>query len=192
MKITKVTGLFYAVIALGISSVITQIIYIREFLNVFYGNELIFGIILASWMSLTAVGAYLGKYSVRIKRKERYLIILQIFSAVFPLLTVFLLRWLRNVIFPAGVMLNIPDGIIISFSFLAPYCLISGFLFTFFCISLSENLKSNQIGRVYYYDTLGSIIGGLVFNFILVFLLNSLQSLYILMFQQQPRKPLHP
>jgi spermidine synthase len=182
MKITKVTGLFYAVLALGISSVITQIIYIREFLNVFYGNELIFGIILASWMSLTAVGAYVGKYSVRIKRRERYLIILQIFSAVFPLLTVFLLRWLRNVIFPAGVMLNIPDGIIISFSFLAPYCLISGFLFTFFCISLSENLKSNQIGRVYYYDTLGSIIGGLVFNFILVFLLNSLQSLYILLF----------
>jgi len=182
MKITKVTGLFYAVLALGVSSVITQIIYIREFLNVFYGNELIFGIILASWMSLTAVGAYLGKYSVRIRRKERYLILLQIFSAVFPLLTVFLLRWLRNVIFPAGVMLNIPDGIIISFSFLAPYCLISGFLFTFFCISLSENLKSNQIGRVYYYDTLGSIIGGLVFNFILVFLLNSLQSLYILLF----------
>jgi spermidine synthase len=182
MKITKVTGLFYAVIALGISSVITQIIYIREFLNVFYGNELIFGIILASWMSLTAVGAYIGKFSVRIKRRERYLIILQIFSAIFPLLTVFLLRWLRNVIFPEGVMLNIPDGIIISFSFLAPYCLISGFLFTFFCISLSEILDSNQIGRVYYYDTLGSIIGGLVFNFILVFLLNSLQSLYILLF----------
>ena len=182
MKITKETGLFYAVVALGISSVITQIIYIREFLNVFYGNELIFGIILASWMILTAAGAYLGKYSKQIKRRERYLIILQIFSAVFPLLTVFLLRWLRNIIFPVGTMLNIPDGIFISLAFLAPYCIISGFLFTFFCISLSENLKSNQISRVYFYDTIGSIIGGLVFNFILVFVLNSLQSLYILLF----------
>jgi spermidine synthase len=182
MKITKETGLFYAVIALGVSSVITQIIYIREFLNVFYGNELIFGIILASWMVLTAAGAYLGKYSKKIKRRERYLIILQIFSAIFPLLTVFLLRWLRNIIFPVGAMLNIPDGILISLAFLAPYCIISGFLFTFFCISLSENLKNNQISRVYYYDTIGSIIGGLVFNFILVFVLNSLQSLYILLF----------
>jgi len=182
MKITKETGLFYAVIALGISSVITQIIYIREFLNVFYGNELIFGIILASWMVLTAAGAYLGKYSKKIRRRERYLIILQIFSAIFPLLTVFLLRWLRNIIFPVGAMLNIPDGILISLAFLAPYCIISGFLFTFFCISLSENLKNNQISRVYYYDTIGSIIGGLVFNFILVFVLNSLQSLYILLF----------
>jgi len=182
MKITKETGLFYAVIALGISSVITQIIYIREFLNVFYGNELIFGIILASWMILTAAGAYLGKYSKKIKRRERYLIILQIFSAVFPLLTVFLLRWLRNIIFPVGAMLSIPDGILISLTFLAPYCIISGFLFTFFCIALSENLNSNQISRVYYYDTIGSIIGGFIFNFILVFLLNSLQSLYILLF----------
>jgi spermidine synthase len=182
MRITKETGLFYAVIALGVSSVITQIIYLREFLNVFFGNELIFGIILASWMVLTALGAYIGKYSVKISRKERYLIILQILSAIFPLLTVFLLRWFRNIIFPVGSMLSIPDGIFISLAFLAPYCLISGFLFTFFSISLSEQLKSNQISRVYYFDTVGSIIGGFVFNFILIFFLNSLQSLYILLF----------
>ncbi len=182
MKITKETGLFYAVIALGFSSVVTQIIYIREFLNVFYGNELIFGIILASWMILTAAGAYLGKFSKRIKRRERYMVVLQIFSAVLPLFTVFMLRWLRNIIFPVGTMLNIPDGILISLTFLAPYCIISGFLFTFFCISLSEKLNDNQVSRVYYYDTIGSIIGGFIFNFILVFLLNSLQSLYILLF----------
>jgi len=182
MRIKKETGLFYAVIALGISSVITQIIYLREFLNVFSGNELIFGIILASWMMLTASGAYIGKYTVKIRRRERYLIILQILSAIFPLLTVFLLRWLRNIIFPVGSMLSIPDGIFISLTFLAPYCLISGFLFTFFSIVLSEKLNSNQISRVYYFDTLGSIIGGAIFSFILVFLLNSLQSLYILLF----------
>ena len=182
MRIKKETGLFYAVIALGVSSVITQIIYLREFLNVFSGNELIFGIILASWMLLTATGAYIGKYSIKISRKERYLIILQIFSAIFPLLTVFLLRWFRDVIFPVGSMPGMPEGIFLSLTFLAPYCLISGFLFTFFSIMLSEKLNSNQISRVYYFDTVGSIIGGLAFNFILIFLLNSLQSLYILLF----------
>ena len=182
MKITKQAGLFYAVLALGFSSVVSQIIFIREFLNVFYGNELIFGIILASWMVLTAGGAYLGKFSGRIRRRERYLIILQIITAFLPLLTVFLLRWLREIIFPEGIMLGIPDGILTSLVFLAPYCIISGFLFTFFCILLSERLKGNQISRVYYFDTIGSIIGGFVFNFILVFFLNSLQSLYILLF----------
>ena len=79
-------------------------------------------------------------------------------------------------------MLGIPDGILISLIFLAPYCIISGFLFTFFCILLSERLNCNQISRVYYFDTIGSIVGGFVFNFILVFFLNSLQCLYILLF----------
>ncbi|NTW32084.1 MAG: fused MFS/spermidine synthase [Bacteroidetes bacterium] len=182
IKIKKESGFIYAVIALGFSSVIAQIIYIREFLNVFYGNELIFGLILSSWMVLTATGAYLGKYSSKIKKQERYLIILQIFSAFFPLVTVFLLRWFRYVIFPVGSMLSIPNGIFLSLTFLAPYCIISGFLFTYFSIALSKMLNSNQISRVYYFDTVGSIIGGFVFNFILIYFLNGLQSLYILLF----------
>jgi len=182
LNIKKESGYIYAVVALGFSSVISQIIYIREFLNVFYGNELIFGLILSSWMALTAAGAYLGKYSSKIRRQERYIIILQIFSAFFPLITVFLLRWFRYIIFPVGSMLSIPSGIFLSLTFLAPYCIISGFLFTYFSIYISKILNSNQISRVYYFDTVGSIIGGFVFNFILIYFLNSLQSLYILLF----------
>lgn len=182
MKKIKEISLLYALIALGISSLITQIIYIREFLNVFFGNELIFGIILASWMILTAGGAYLGKFIRKINNEVKSILFLQILLAVFPLVTVFLLRWLRNDFFPIGAILNIPDGIMISLLFLAPYCLVSGFLFTFFCISLSRKLNKNEISRVYYFDTIGCIIGGFLFNFILVFLLNSLQILYVLLF----------
>jgi len=182
MKNTKEISLLYALIVLGISSLITQIIYIREFLNVFFGNELIFGIILASWMILTAGGAYLGKFIRKINNEVKSILFLQILLAVFPLVTVFLLRWLRNDFFPIGAILNIPDGIMISLLFLAPYCLVSGFLFTFFCISLSRKLNKNEISRVYYFDTIGCIIGGFLFNFILVFLLNSLQILNILLF----------
>ena len=182
MKNTKEISLLYALIVLGISSLITQIIYIREFLNVFFGIELIFGIILASWMILTAGGAFLGKFAIKIKNEIKSILFLQLLLAVFPLITVFLLRWFRNDFFPIGSMLNIPDGILMSLLFLAPYCLVSGFLFTFFCISLSRKLNNNEISRVYYFDTIGCIIGGFLFNFILVFLLNSLQILYVLLF----------
>lgn len=182
MKKIKEISLLYALIALGISSLISQIIYIREFLNVFFGNELIFGIILASWMILTAGGAFLGKFAIKIKNEIKSILFLQLLLAVFPLITVFLLRWFRNDFFPIGSMLNIPDGILMSLLFLAPYCLVSGFLFTFFCISLSRKLNNNEISRVYYFDTIGCIIGGFLFNFILVFLLNSLQILYVLLF----------
>ena len=54
---------------LGISSIITQIILIREFLSVFYGNELILGIILANWLLLTGLGAYLGKFSEKMQQR---------------------------------------------------------------------------------------------------------------------------
>lgn len=44
---------FIAVLALGLTSIIAQTIIIREFFNVFYGNELVIGLILANWMLFT-------------------------------------------------------------------------------------------------------------------------------------------
>jgi len=61
--------LFFAVTALGISSIAVQLIVLREFLNVFYGNELVFGIILGSWFLLTGLGSYLGRYVRKLVNK---------------------------------------------------------------------------------------------------------------------------
>ena len=44
--------LFLSVCALGVSSIITQLTLMREFLSVFSGNEMIYGIILGSWLLL--------------------------------------------------------------------------------------------------------------------------------------------
>jgi hypothetical protein len=49
----------------GISHIVTQLVAIREFLNIFYGNEIVFGIILANWMLLMGIGSYLGKLDMR-------------------------------------------------------------------------------------------------------------------------------
>ena len=40
----------HAVLIMGVSSVIAQVILLRELLVVFYGNELSIGIILAGWL----------------------------------------------------------------------------------------------------------------------------------------------
>ena len=42
------TRVFLSITALGVSSIITQLLIMREFMSVFHGNELVFGIILAS------------------------------------------------------------------------------------------------------------------------------------------------
>jgi hypothetical protein len=46
-----------ALIVLGFTTILSQLIVIREFLNVFQGNELIIGMILSIWMLLTAAGS---------------------------------------------------------------------------------------------------------------------------------------
>ena len=110
--------LFIAITALGISSIITQIVAIREFLSVFYGNELIFGIILANWLFLTGVGAYFGKYFE--KGKISWLIISQIIIAFLPFFHIAIIRNLRNVIFLPGELIGIVQVFLASFFILLP------------------------------------------------------------------------
>jgi len=182
MKLTqnkRQRSLFIAITALGISSIITQIIAVREFLSVFYGNELIFGIILANWLLLTGIGAYLGKYFE--KSKISWLIISQIIIAFLPFLHIAIIRNLRNFIFLSGELISIVGIFLASFFILLPYCLISGFLLTLACCVFSLKKDSASIGKVYFIDNIGDILGGLLFSFILIYLLNPFQMVFFLM-----------
>ena len=52
---------------LGVLSMSTQVIMIREALAIFHGNELIIGLFLGIWMVLTAAGALLAVQSSKSK-----------------------------------------------------------------------------------------------------------------------------
>jgi|TARA_B100001971_G_scaffold185132_1_gene184239 spermidine synthase len=171
--------LFLSVTALGISSIITQIIAIREFLIVFYGNELIFGIILANWLFITGIGAYLGKYFER--RKISMLIFLQIIIAFLPFFYLIIIRNLRNIFFLPGEMLSITQTFLSTLFILLPYCLISGFLLTFVCSIFSKEESHTSIGKVYFIDNIGDILGGILFSFIFIYLLTAFQMVFFLM-----------
>ena len=170
------------ILALGLTAIITQIILLREFMSVFNGNELVIGVIMANWMLLTGTGSYLGRFSGKISGKPGFMYVSLMLVAVLPAITVFLLSLLRNVVFPFGSMISIIQITYSSFVLLMPFCLLSGFLFTFFCRTISGQYKANLIGRVYSLEAIGSIAGGLLFNFVLVYLLKTFQSLTILMF----------
>lgn len=55
-----------AVIALGIVSQLMQIVFLRELLMVFHGNELSFGIILAAWMLCVGTGSRIAAHFGRL------------------------------------------------------------------------------------------------------------------------------
>ncbi len=171
---------FIAVIALGITSIIAQIIIIREFFNVFYGNELVIGLVLANWMLFTGLGAYLGKFVNKLLLNPVAGVLGVFLIGVLPVIQVFLLHYLRIMLFLPGSMLGIFHAFYMSLLVLFPFCLLSGILFTQLCVYISSLSNKNLIGRVYAVEAAGSIIGGLLFNFIFIYLFNTFESLIIL------------
>ncbi len=168
-----------AATVLGFTSVITQVILVREFLNIITGNELVIGIILANWMLLTGAGAIIGRFAGKLINYDKLLIFLLTITALIPFLSVLTLRLMRNVIHEPGVLLSLPDAGIYSLVLLIPYCLISGVLFTLISSAMTDR-TDNPARTVYFYDNIGSIAGGAVFSFILIFFLSTFQNLSIL------------
>ncbi|HSH50158.1 MAG TPA: hypothetical protein VK982_00385, partial [Bacteroidales bacterium] len=92
------------ILLLGFITFITQIILLREFLTFFNGNELVIGIILANWMLLTGLGAYIGRFFKKHLNRQKIIFSLLSVLIFIPSITVFLLHFLWNTFYPGGVM----------------------------------------------------------------------------------------
>ncbi|TSA23806.1 hypothetical protein D4R75_02625 [bacterium] len=167
-------------VALGTTSLVTQVILLREFLSVFYGNELVVGVLLANWMLLTGLGSYLGRFVSRVTDGARILIALPLLLGTVPLFTVFLLRLLKNVVFPVGAMVGFVPMIWSSFILLIPYCILSGISFTLLS-ALAPGNDRKSIAAVYAREATGSLAGGIAYSLVLIFILSTFQSLAALM-----------
>ncbi len=169
------------IILLGFIAIVTQIIILREFLTLFNGNELVIGIILANWMLLTGLGSYIGRFQLRKISRVRWILIFSGFLAFLPSITVLGLHFFWHTFFPAGMMAGIIHVFYYSLFILSPFCIISGILFTLFAKEESLRTGLNRIGDVYAWESLGSLIGGIVLNFFLIWVFSTFQSLFILM-----------
>ncbi len=169
-----------AIVVLGFSAIITQTILLREFLTVFSGNELVIGVVLGNWMILTGVGSLVGRRTEGMRRQPRLLVLSFFLISFLPALTAFLLSWLRNSIFPLGAVLGIGECFAVSAVLLLPYCLVSGALFTLLSVVASEQAGSNRTAFVYSLESAGSVIGGLLFNVVLIFFFSTFQALLLL------------
>ena len=168
-----------SIVILGLTSLVTQVIMVREFLSIFYGNELVIGVLLANWMVLTGIGAYFGRY---LGKGERDLLpALLVLLATVPYLTTLCLRLLRNTVFPVGSMVGIVPIIWSSFILLIPYCVLSGASFAFLAGRTAKDERPGLIGSVYALESIGSVVGGALFSLLLFHYLNTFQCLAALM-----------
>jgi len=162
-----------AILVIGFSGLVAQVILLRELLIIFYGNELSLGIILANWLILEAIGAYfLGKTAENIRKKIEIFVLLQILFSLFLPLAIYLTRILKGLV---GVLPYESLGLIpllySSFFILALVSIPHAALFTFSCklYSLySKQPEAQSIGKVYIYETLGTTVGGIVFTYLLI------------------------
>ena len=156
-----------AVFAVGFSSILTQLVLMREMLEAFSGSELVLGIVLGNWLLSMGLGALVGRFHFVLKRITWVLPAIMILTAVLPPVLVFLLRGLREFVFLRGTTLGLLEIWIASLVVLLPYCVATGCFLTL-ASSLTPGLQFNGPGRVYAMDCVGSVFGGVIFSFILV------------------------
>lgn len=170
----------YGITVLGISHVITQITVIRECINVTSGNELVVGTLFSLWLLLTGCGAWFARFVTSL-RVQQFLFRLSLFAVAFlPFIHIILIRFTRDVLFVRGELPGVGPFILCAAVLLAPYCFITGGMLTIACgIYPSAGPERLTIGRVYFFDNIGDILGGALFSFILIAFFTNLSILYV-------------
>ena len=168
-----------SVISLGITSVITQFVMMREFLTVFSQNELVLGVVLGNWTLLTGIGAYAARFFKAKSISERFLPLTFFTLAMLPLIPFVLIKSLRT-FFVTGVEIGPLEIFLGSLLLLAPFCVLSGVLLNLFSESFVNLKGGERTGRVYLWDSLGDIIGGIIFSFIFVYIFSAVETIFFL------------
>jgi spermidine synthase len=166
--------------SLGFTTMATQLILIREFLSVFNGNELTIGIVLSNWLLLTGAGAFLHRKSAQQAILRKILNGLFIL-AIIPVVTLFVLYGLRNIILPVGSLPSLGQIFVGTILLLSPFCLFSGWLFSAISQYLSDTTGENAISLTYGWETIGSIVSGVLCSMILVFLFEPFQNMAVVL-----------
>jgi spermidine synthase len=164
--------IFLAILAMGFSGIAAEVLLLRELLVVFSGNELSLGIILANWLILEAFGCFfLGRNVEKSKYAlEAYTVITILFS-FFLLTAIFLTRILKIVLdISIGESIGFVPMMYSSFFILLPVSILHGMLFPFSCrmYSMFSRQDASSAGRVYVYETVGTIIGGIVCTYLFI------------------------
>lgn len=153
---------------------------VREWLALLYGNELTIGIVMAVWMILTAAGSLAAYKECSGTGNDRKILHALLLLNFLPLLSIAWMYLLRLNWIPVGVLTGGDHIFLMSILALFPFCFFSGYLFVVLVVFLRERLQRPVTGLVYSYESFGSVLGGLVFNVLLIYFLTVTQILVVL------------
>lgn len=183
----RLSFLIFAFLAVGFGETIGQVLLLREFTINFQGNELSLGIIFGSWLFTTALGSYgLGRLVDIFKPKLYHFVFTQILYFLILPAQILLARNLNYLLgLKPGEIVGILPIFYSSLILLAPLCMLNGFQFTLGCSLLAGTEEDKapdravSVGRIYVAEASGSVIGGIIFTYILVHYLRPLEIAFI-------------
>jgi spermidine synthase len=169
------------VIATGISSVVTQLLTIREFLTQFQGNEIVIALILFNWLILGGMGTLTARVLTRRFQPPTAgrLAWMSLVLGGLAILQIPAIRQLRDVIFIHGSSVGFYATWLFSFLAIAPYCLLLGFVLPYSLFVLRAADTQYPAARIYITDNIGDISGGALFAFALVYTVSPLQAVLL-------------
>ena len=169
-----------AILAKGFSGLVAQILLLRELLIVFSGNELSIGIILANWLILGAIGSYLvGRRAETSKYSLEAFVVITVLFSLSLLTAIYLTRLLKVTMgISIGESIGFLPMLFSSLLVLSAVSILQGALFTYGCRIYSQFSRqgASSVGRVYVFETVGTILGGIACTYLLIPYLNSFQA----------------
>ncbi len=164
--------ILFSMMFIGCYATIAQVLIMREFLVVFFGNELSLATIIGTWLFGVAFGAAIsGRVVARFSNQLSVFIIVQVLMCfTLPLVLIFVrvLRLILNV--PTGQYIPLLSLLISSILIVFPFSFTIGLIFPVACKVVRGFTpdSATDIGFVYVLESIGSLVGGLLFTFVLI------------------------
>src|SRR3990167_10832397 len=162
------------IICLGLGSIISQFVFLRELQTTFQGNELSLSLILFSWLFGSGIGGLLG-LKARSQNKDyrkNLLGLILIFSAFWLFISLSLSRGLKPILSISPFEILQPGQILlISAITIIPQTITVGLSFILICSIIQNPLKA------YLLEALGAFFAGLL-SLILIKYFNSCQIIW--------------
>lgn len=148
----------------GIFALFAQIILVREFISVFYGNELIIAIVTAFWMVANVLG---NRIAATFPKKSTMLTVILFLNAIvlLPCMLIFLKHLSGNFIDSSNTLTPLKNILWSSFFVIGPIGTLNGFLFSIGCGVTKKEHHANAL-NLYRRETAGFLLGGILFTFI--------------------------
>ncbi len=181
MKRNPEKSLSGLIVATGISSVVSQLLIIREYLTQFQGNEYVIALIFFAWLLLGGLGSYAAGLITNkfLKPDTGTLVLLSLLAAALPVAELMTIRLARDFVFTQGASTGFYATFIFVFITLGPYGFLIGLLLPY-SLSVMRSRDPGYPGtKVYILDNIGDFTGGALFSFVLIYLASPLQAVML-------------